>query len=125
MNDIFQTVPVDSAFRGFDLRMHPLGLSTLATVAVEPMHLTNGFTQDTSSDYLFVVAEFPENEEPRIHGLGMTREKALWFARYLNAPGLENAVVCERMSTPDPRWRAPGGQVVLLEHCAPKRKARK
>jgi hypothetical protein len=124
-------MPVDSNV-GMRMVMNPTALQQFANVVVDDVRLTPQFARDASSYWDYVIATFPEDDEPQIHGGGKDEANAKAFANYVNSTfrrsasdpvSLHRAVVCKRMSTPEPQWQSRSGQIVLLKHCQPKRKA--
>jgi hypothetical protein len=115
------------------LNLAPVPIGAVSPIEVSDIHLIPAYAMDESSLWTYLVAEFHDDREPTIHGGagpkdGCTlpkdvRNKAVMFAAYCNAPGLDRAVVCERIGdNGPPRWRSPDGRIVLLKHCQPPRK---
>jgi hypothetical protein len=96
-------------------------MSRVAPVICNDMRFCDPFLQMVSENWLFIIASFPLNGEPLVHGIGAaTAEKTWELSRYMhrlhNAEIPSDAVICARQPGRMPIWKSARGQTVTFEH---------
>lgn len=127
MNPVIQTAPAYSQLGQIGTARG--ALSRVVELEVQNMQFTDAFLRHISAGCAFVIASFPPNSEPLVHGMGATQSQAIAVATMNHSdpsqplPMPEGALICARDTTSQtPRWRSAAGQIVEHHHCLPQRK---